>query len=86
MGTSVRPYFWGLAKVRRCELKSELKAPTFKSQGLKLKYDTLLSSFAFDFNLRPYSKERAKEIVDAAIVSYSGGGGGGGDEDGEDGE
>ena len=43
-------------------MKSKLKAPGTKR--LKLKYDVLLSSFAFSFNLRRYTQD---EIVTALV-------------------
>ena len=35
-----------------------------------LKYDQLLSSFAFDFNLRPYHKSQKKDQKNQYILSY----------------
>ena len=46
-------------KARRCKLNPVLKAPDFSA--LQLKYDTLLSSFAFSVNLRPYHKQGSGE-------------------------
>ena len=58
------------AKVGGCKLtlsmKPILKAPGFKR--LKLKYDRLLSTFAFNVNLRPYTKRKVR----AASVSLRG--------------
>jgi len=36
-----------------CALKPVLKAPGFRLSALKLKYDKLLTAFAFNSNLRP---------------------------------
>jgi hypothetical protein len=44
-------------------MKPKLKAP--RSKRLKLKYDDLLSNFAFKFNLRRYNK---MEEVAACMV------------------
>ena len=48
-------------------MKPTLKAPGTKR--LKLKYDNLLSSFAFKFNLRRYTKDAAQA---ASIVGCLG--------------
>jgi hypothetical protein len=41
-------------------IKATLKAPG--SQALKEQYDKLLSTFAFKFNLRRYSKEQGGDL------------------------
>jgi len=50
-----------------------LKAPGFNTwfQCLKLKYDKLISSFAFNFNLRRYSEDPAN--VARVIVRFADG-------------
>jgi len=45
-------------------LKAVLKAPD--SSALKLKHDTLLSIFPFNFNLHPYIEARCR--LDAAEI------------------
>jgi hypothetical protein len=42
-------------------MKSKLKAP--RTKHLQLKYDNLLSNFAFEFNLRRYSWGRLKRSL-----------------------
>jgi len=60
-------------KVGWCKLKPVLKAPCF--QRLKLKYDKLLSSFAFNFDLRRYIKGGGKGILAMAAALLPGRGG-----------
>ena len=56
-------------------------------QRLKLKYDEPLSTFAFSFNLRPYSVARAEVLqqlankIERSIIMLEHGGGDGDDED-----
>jgi hypothetical protein len=47
-------------------MEPELKAPG--ANLLTLKYDELLSRFAFNFNLRLYGEELTTEVRDTAAV------------------
>jgi hypothetical protein len=47
-------------------IKPMLKAPVTKR--LKLKYDELVSSFAFNFNLRQYTPEESMRRVEALLM------------------
>ena len=48
-------------------MKPMLKAPGIKR--LKLNYDKLLSSFAFNFNLRPYNVASSKSAAAALLAA-----------------
>jgi len=45
-------------------MKPTLKEPASKRSN-KLKYDTLLSSFSFNFNLHRYMKDGQRRVLDA---------------------
>ena len=45
----------------------ETRAGSAWLQRLKLKYDKLLSSFAFSFNLRPYGTVRLEDVCEFVL-------------------
>ena len=56
------------AKVTRCKLTLQTRVESAWFLRLKLKYDTLLSSFAFNLRLRPYAAAMLRMNIDPRLA------------------